>query len=111
MPKVERFVEQPAASLAEPWPRREVRVGIIGYGTVGRATAEILASHAQEIRQRTGGISVVVTRICRKSPHPSDKASVTHDWREVVNDPEVDIVVEAIGGIETACQVVRAGLE
>lgn len=111
MPKVERFVEQPAPSRAEPLPRREVRLGIVGYGTVGRATAEILASHAQEIRQRSGGVSVVVTRICRKSPHPSDKANVTHDWREVVNDPAVDVVVEAIGGIETACQVVRASLE
>ena len=44
----------------------QVRVGIVGYGTVGRATAEILSSHAEDIRQKTGGISIVVTRISRK---------------------------------------------
>ena len=69
-------------------PPREVRVGIVGYGTVGRATAEILAGHAQEIRQRTDGVSVVVTKLCRKSPCASEAGvngiPIVSDWREVV---------------------------
>jgi homoserine dehydrogenase len=58
---------------------------------------------------------VVVTRICRRSaiePEATERGvRVSHDWREVVNDPEVDIVVEAIGGTDTAYQVVRSSLE
>src|ERR1700757_5219984 len=94
--------------------RQEVRVGIVGYGTVGKATAEILASHAVEIRERTGGVAVTVTRICRKTPRDPETGinsiRVGSDWREVVGAPEVDIVVEAIGGTETAFDVVRESL-
>jgi len=94
--------------------RQDVKVGIVGYGTVGKATAEILASHAVEIRQRTGGVAVTVTRICRKTPRDPETAinsiRVGSDWREVVGAPEVDIVVEAVGGTETAFDVVRESL-
>src|SRR5258708_12583794 len=93
----------------------KVGVGIVGYGTVGRATAEILTSHADEIRQRTGGVSVVVTRICRKTPSASETGvngvAVVSDWRQVIDADDVDIVVEAIGGTRTARDVIRAAFE
>lgn len=97
-------------------PRGEqVRVGIVGYGTVGKATAEILASHAEEIRRRTNGVSVVVTRISRKTPRGAETAAngvaIVADWRQVVTAADVDIVVEAVGGTTTAYDVVRAALE
>ncbi len=111
-------VKEPALQASrEPkaQTRQEVRVGIVGYGTVGRATAEILTGHAQEIRQRTDGVSVVVTRLCRKSPRASEAGVngilVVSDWREVVAADDVDIVVEAIGGIDVAYSLVRAALE
>jgi homoserine dehydrogenase len=103
-----------AAHKLEP-AKRAVRVGIVGYGTVGRATAEILAGHAAEITQRTGGIAVSVTRISRKTPRASESgtngAQVVQHWREVVNATDVDIVVEAVGGTAVAYEVVRAALE
>jgi homoserine dehydrogenase len=93
----------------------QVRVGIVGYGTVGRATAEILSSHAEEICQRTGGISIVVTRISRRRPGASETGvngiAVVSDWRQVVTADDVDIVVEAIGGTTVARDVVRTSLE
>src|SRR5690242_11206909 len=107
----------PLTKTASPGPRpaNVVRVGIVGYGTVGRATAEILSSHADEIRRRTDGISIIVTRIARKSPRASETGSngvtVAADWREVVQAPDVDIVVEAIGGTGIAYDVVRDALE
>jgi homoserine dehydrogenase len=92
-----------------------VRVGIIGYGTVGRATAEILSSNAEEICQRTGGVSVVVTRIARRKPLASETGvngiTVVSDWRQVAAASDVDIVVEAIGGTTVARDVVRTSLE
>ena len=95
--------------------KQTVRVGIVGYGTVGKATAEILAGHAEEIRQRTGGISVILTRLSRKNARAAEAGvngvKVVSDWREVVQAADVDIVVEAIGGTDVAHQVVRAALE
>lgn len=92
-----------------------VRVGIVGYGTVGRATADILTCHGEEIRQRTGGITIVVTRISRRKPGTSEAGvngiAVGSDWRQVVTANDVDIVVEAIGGTTIARDVVRAALE
>jgi homoserine dehydrogenase len=93
----------------------QVRVGIVGYGTVGRATAEILSSHAEEISRRTGGVSVVVTRISRKKPGASETGvngiNVVPDWRQVATANDVDIVVETIGGTTVARDVVRTSLE
>jgi homoserine dehydrogenase len=93
----------------------QVRVGIVGYGTVGRATAEILMGHADEISQRNGGIAIVVTRIARKKPRAAEVGvngvTVVSDWRQVVTADDVDIVVEAIGGTTVAREVVRTSLE
>jgi homoserine dehydrogenase len=100
---------------AKPRNAEQIRVGIVGYGTVGRATAEILTSHAEEIRQRTGGVSIVVTRISRRKPGASETGvngiAVSSDWRQVVVADDVDIVVEAIGGTTVARDVVRTTLE
>src|ERR1043166_2670275 len=94
---------------------RQVRVGIVGYGTVDRAEAEILASQAGEISQRTGGVSIVVTRISRKKPAAAETGvngiPVVLDWRQVATANDVDIVVEAIGGTTVARDVARTSLE
>jgi homoserine dehydrogenase len=109
---LEDAVEKQKAIRRNP---EQVRVGIVGYGTVGRATAEILTGHAEEIGQRTGGVSVVVTRISRKQPRASETGvngiAVVADWRQVVTADDVDIVVEAIGGTTIARDVVRTSLE
>jgi homoserine dehydrogenase len=106
---------EPKTATAQPERRKQVRVGIVGYGTVGRATAEILAANAEDIRRRMDGVSVVVTRLARKSPRAAESGphgvAIVSDWRQVVTAPDVDIVVEAIGGITTAQEVVRAALE
>ncbi|MGH9567814.1 MAG: homoserine dehydrogenase, partial [Candidatus Angelobacter sp.] len=79
------------------------------------ATAEILIANAEQVVERTGGVAVVLTRLCRRNPHVSERGSnglkIVSDWREVVNAADVDIVVEAVGGSDTANQVVRAALE
>ncbi len=109
-------IEERAAEKSTQSPvRQQVRVGIVGYGTVGRATAEILLSHAEEIRERTGGISIVVTRICRRRASTAEAGvngvPVVSDWRQVATADDVDIVVEAIGGTTVAFDVVRTSLE
>src|SRR5438270_1329507 len=112
MPGIEDAIEKKKSSRRNA---EQVRIGIIGYGTVGRATAEILSSHAEEISQKTGGVSIVITRICRKRPRASELGvngiTVVSDWRQVATADDVDIVVEAIGGTSIARDVVRTSLE
>lgn len=90
-----------------------VRVGIAGYGTVGRATAQILAAQPERIAARCGA-RLEVTAVCRRTPVAAGKAPVGarvyRDWRELVASPDVDIVVETIGGTDAARAVVRAAL-
>ena len=62
-----------------------------------------------------GGVSILVTRLCRKSPQASESGvngvRVVADWREIATADDVDIVIEAIGGTTTAHDVVRTSLE
>jgi homoserine dehydrogenase len=92
----------------------KVRVGIVGFGTVGRATAEILASHAPDIAERCGA-TLEVSAVCRRTGIPDDQrpggARVYTDWRELVASPDVDLVVETMGGTGEARLVVSAALE
>jgi homoserine dehydrogenase len=111
-----RTIEETILIEATPLHQtREVRVGIVGYGTVGRATAEILALNAEEIQRRTDGVSIRVTRLCRKGARSSEAGvngiAVVPNWEQVVNADDVDIVVEAIGGTGVAYQVIRASIE
>jgi homoserine dehydrogenase len=81
-----------------------VRVGILGCGNVGRALVRLIHDHADIIETRAG-VPLEVTRIAvrdlavdRGLPVPA--RIFTADASEVVGDPEIDIVVEVIGGIE-----------
>jgi homoserine dehydrogenase len=110
------MMEETAATELEPKQRtREVRVGIVGWGTVGRATGEILTGNAEEIRRRTDGLAIRVSKISRKNPHASESGPggivMVSDWRKVVEADDADIVVEAVGGTEVAYDVARAALE
>jgi homoserine dehydrogenase len=93
---------------------KPVRVGIVGYGTVGQATARIIASHAEDVHQRND-VLLTVTKVCRRTPIASDDlpqgAQAVRDWKQVVQAPNVDVVVETIGGTATAEEVVRTSLE
>jgi homoserine dehydrogenase len=93
---------------------KQVRVGIVGFGTVGRATADIIAKHGDLIAQRSG-VRLIVTAVCRRSGvQPEDAPPGAHsvsDWKQLLKDPAVDVVVETMGGTGASLQLVRAALE
>jgi homoserine dehydrogenase len=91
-----------------------VRIGIAGYGTVGRSTAEIISTHADVIAQRAG-VRLEVTAVCRRSgvkrkDVPAGARAVS-DWSELVTAEDVDVTVETMGGIDEARQLVLASLK
>jgi len=83
-----------------------LRVGVLGCGNVGAALIDLVRTQADAVEQRTG-LRLEVTKVAvRNVSAPRDieldPAILTHDAQSVVTDADVDIVVEAIGGIEPA---------
>ncbi|HSR37266.1 MAG TPA: homoserine dehydrogenase [Desulfurivibrionaceae bacterium] len=84
---------------------REIRVGLIGFGTVGSGTAEVLHIQAERLRAKTGAaIRLVRVADIRTESLPAHFAGVelTKDADRVLAADDIDIVVELIGGIEPA---------
>lgn len=83
-----------------------INVGIIGFGTVGSGTVDLLAANAEAIRDRTGSEIVVRTvadlDISRDRGVFLERSRLTTDARKILADPEIDVVVELIGGLEPA---------
>ena len=82
-----------------------IGIGLLGYGTVGSGVGRLLREGAEELRLATGK-EVSLRRVCEVSPERqalvSPGVDVTADFADVVGDPEIDVVVELIGGIEPA---------
>jgi len=89
---------------------KPISVGLLGIGTVGSGTWEVLARNADEI-QRRAGRAIRITRVADKALARArsivkGKAIVTADAHEVTRAPDVDIVVELIGGYGVAKELV-----
>ncbi|RUM95053.1 MAG: homoserine dehydrogenase [Thiothrix sp.] len=94
---------------------KAVKVGLLGLGTVGGGTATVLMRNAEEIARRAGR-DIVVSIAATLDPERATElgmtdARITKDAFEVVNDPEVEIVVELIGGYTLALELVLAAIE
>ena len=92
-------------SVLEP-----VKVGVLGLGTVGSGTANILMRNEDEIARRAGrGIQITIAsmRDVKKSRAcDTSKITLTEDSNVVVSDPDVEIVLELIGGVDEAKDLV-----
>ncbi len=87
---------------------KTVKVGVCGLGTVASGTINVLTRNASDIAARAG-CDIVITQIgARRDNTACDTAGVaiTRDIFAVVNNPEIDIVVELIGGIDVARELV-----
>ncbi len=85
---------------------KPINVGLLGTGTVGGGTFRVLQRNSEEISRRAGcviRIAVVADKdVARAKAVAGDAARVTADALEVVNDPQIDVVVELIGGYTIA---------
>jgi len=92
-----------------------ISVGLLGIGTVGGGTWNVLARNQEEITRRAGrGIRITKVAdkdLARAQQLVGGRAAVTADAWEVVNDPAIDIVVELIGGCTVALDLVLKAIE
>jgi homoserine dehydrogenase len=92
-----------------------VRVGLLGCGNVGAPLVELIDRRRDDIAQRTG-LRLEVTRVAVRSlakerPVELPEGVLTRDAAGLVVDPDIDIVVEVIGGIEPARELILAALK
>ncbi len=89
---------------------KPVHIGLLGLGTVGGGTARLLKDNAKEIARRAGREIQVIHAAARglsgQAPAGVEQARLTEDAFAVVRDPQVDIVVELIGGDSPARELV-----
>ena len=99
--------------LAVP-DRRAIRVAIVGFGTVGSGTAKVLLEHHHEVERRLGcrlELKTVCDVLKKDLSWLPRSVEVVFDWKRVIADPEIDIVVELIGGVTHAREVALAALK
>ena len=96
-------------------PTRTIRLGLLGCGVVGTGILRLLEENQRSIQQRLGAPLEVRKIAVRDPARPRDAivppALLVADPQEVVADPEIDIVVEVMGGVDPAESLVRAALE
>jgi len=93
----------------------QVNVGIIGFGTVGAGTAEALIQNRKIISSRVGS-DIVIKKIADLDIESDRGISLepgilTVDAMEVIDDPQIHIVVELIGGLNTAREYILKAME
>ncbi len=84
--------------------RTVIQVGLLGFGTVGRGVAEIVSRHQNELSHQVGGPiiikSALVKDIKKERGDWNELIQLTDDPTDVIEDPEIDIIIEVMGGIE-----------
>ncbi len=88
-----------------------ISVAVMGYGTVGSGVVEIIDKNKKEINEKAGDeVSVKYILDLRDFPGDPHQDLFIKDYKILVDDPEVDIVVEAMGGIEVAYKFTKEAL-
>ncbi|MDB6075179.1 MAG: Homoserine dehydrogenase [Verrucomicrobiaceae bacterium] len=94
---------------------RPIRIGLAGLGNVGAGVYKNLQKNASLIEQRTGASlsvgKVVVRNIAKARDVEVPAELLTTDWRELISDPSLAIIVELIGGTGEAFELVSAALK
>ncbi|MBU0965725.1 MAG: homoserine dehydrogenase [Proteobacteria bacterium] len=92
---------------------KEIQVGLIGFGTVGSGTAQVLYEQTERMHKRTG-VPIVLKKVADISidalPGYLSATELTRDANAIINDPDIDIVIELIGGTTLAKKFILAAI-
>lgn len=89
-----------------------MKIAVMGYGTIGSGVVEVLRINKEKIAKRAGEpVEVKYILDLREFPGDPMGDAIVHDYQTIVNDPEIGIVVETMGGVEPAYTFVKAMLE
>ena len=91
-----------------------ISLGLIGLGTVGQGLVKLISSRRDSIRVQFG-VDIQVKALCDLRPVPAllkavPAARFTKDFKSILSDPGIDVVVELIGGLHPAFEIIRGAL-
>jgi len=94
--------------------KNRINIGVIGFGTIGSAVVKLLLGQRRLFRQRTG-IDLNLVLVCDKDLRSKrgvtvPKSKLTRDLNKVIRHPDIDVVVELIGGVHPAKEIVMKAL-
>lgn len=92
-----------------------IKVGLLGCGTVGSGVVELLKNNQETIAKRTGD-TIILSKVLDKDKNKCLELGITSDmiatdYKEIINDEEIDIVIELIGGIEPAFTFIMEAMQ
>lgn len=88
-----------------------MKVAIMGYGTIGSGVAEVLHINQDQIERKVGEKIELKYVLDLRDALPENNDKLIHDFAVIENDPEVELVVETMGGIHPAYEFIKASLE
>jgi len=94
---------------------KPVKVGLFGLGTVGTGVVRIVEGHQEDLQSQVGS-PIAISKILVKDRSKArsihvDPSKLTEDPWEIVRDPEIDVIVEVMGGIENTKEYILEALE
>lgn len=94
---------------------KKIYIGLVGFGNVGVGLLKILNEKKSLIKEKTG-LDFIVKKICDKDfitrrPIKIDRSVKTKNFADIINDPEISIVVELVGGIHPAKEIIINSLK
>ena len=91
-----------------------VRIGLVGLGTVGSGFYELMSRNAGHFENKMG-TSVEIARVAEidtaRASRSVPRDLLTEDYRRIVEDPEIQVVIELVGGTEAAYDIIRSAIE
>ena len=88
-----------------------IQIAVLGYGTVGSGVVEVINTNHSSINKKAGEeINIKYVLDLRDFPGDPIQDKIVHDYEVVVNDPEINIIVEVMGGVEPAYTFVKRAL-
>lgn len=88
-----------------------IKIAVLGYGTVGSGVVEVIQTNYDSIVQRIGdSLEIKYVLDLREFPGTPVEKLIVHDFEQIVNDEEIEIVVEVMGGVEPAYTFVKKSL-
>lgn len=89
-----------------------INIAVLGYGTVGSGVVEVLNTNYDSINKKAGQeIHIKYVLDLREFPGDPVMDILTHDYNDILNDPEIEVIAEVMGGVEPAYTFVKAALE
>jgi homoserine dehydrogenase len=91
---------------------QQIRIGMLGFGTVGTGTYRMLVDNRESISRKIGR-EIDIAKIGIRDPKKEralDQSHFTTDLASIVSDPNIDVVVELIGGVDPAAELVETAL-